>query len=228
VAFYLRRLDLPVGPDDLVLEVGSGDNPYPRANVLVDRSIESLKRCRDSGISRAFVVADGSFLPFKTGSFNFVVAHHVLEHSDDPAGFLNELQRVATMGYIETPQAFREYIIPVRSHRLRIRADGEQLVITKKSSGSPDPQTMEEFRPLVASGEFRKFHDAHPEVFFLCFQWRNKISYLITNPETAYPRELTDPMCSGPPYVNHPQAIAAIKSSPSHTYGTPAHVMNRD
>jgi hypothetical protein len=36
LAWSLRRLHCPVPPEDLVLEVGSGGNPYPRANVLLD------------------------------------------------------------------------------------------------------------------------------------------------------------------------------------------------
>lgn len=36
VAWTLRRYHVPVKKSDLVLEVGSGGNPYPRANILVD------------------------------------------------------------------------------------------------------------------------------------------------------------------------------------------------
>ena len=36
IAWSLRRLHCPVDPEALVLEVGSGGNPYDRANVLLD------------------------------------------------------------------------------------------------------------------------------------------------------------------------------------------------
>lgn len=36
IAWALRRFHTPVAPSALVLEVGAGGNPYPRANVLLD------------------------------------------------------------------------------------------------------------------------------------------------------------------------------------------------
>ena len=36
ITWSLRRLHCPVSKDALVLEVGSGGNPYARANVLLD------------------------------------------------------------------------------------------------------------------------------------------------------------------------------------------------
>ena len=41
LAWPLRRLHVPVSADALVLEVGSGGNPFPRANVLLDAYEES-------------------------------------------------------------------------------------------------------------------------------------------------------------------------------------------
>lgn len=39
----LRKLHVPVSRDDLVLEVGAGGNPYPRANVLLDAMEETIR-----------------------------------------------------------------------------------------------------------------------------------------------------------------------------------------
>jgi hypothetical protein len=36
MAWAFRRIHTPVAGDALVLEVGSGGNPYPRSNVLLD------------------------------------------------------------------------------------------------------------------------------------------------------------------------------------------------
>jgi len=44
VAWSLRRLHCPVGRDALVLEVGSGGNPYFRANVLSDAYEDTRQR----------------------------------------------------------------------------------------------------------------------------------------------------------------------------------------
>src|SRR4029450_12136685 len=44
IAGSLRRLHCPIDSEGLVLEVGAGGNPYPRANVLLDAYEESQER----------------------------------------------------------------------------------------------------------------------------------------------------------------------------------------
>ena len=44
IAWALRRLHCPVDKAALVLEVGSGGNPYARANVLLDAYEETRER----------------------------------------------------------------------------------------------------------------------------------------------------------------------------------------
>ena len=44
IKWTLRRVNVTVGKNALVLEVGSGGNPYPRANVLVDAYEETQER----------------------------------------------------------------------------------------------------------------------------------------------------------------------------------------
>ena len=41
LAWSLRRLYVPIPSGALVLDIGSGDNPYPRANVLLDASLSA-------------------------------------------------------------------------------------------------------------------------------------------------------------------------------------------
>ena len=36
---YARRVAVPIGADDLMLDVGSGDKPHWRADVLVDKFV---------------------------------------------------------------------------------------------------------------------------------------------------------------------------------------------
>ncbi len=54
---------------------------------------------------RPTMIAFGERLPFKDGSFDFVIASHVLEHSAEPEKFLSESQRVRKAGYIKVPDA---------------------------------------------------------------------------------------------------------------------------
>ncbi len=117
----LRRLHVPVPEYALVLEVGSGGNPFPRSNVLLDAYEETRERHYDPLVhDRPTVISFGENLPFKNKAFDYVIAVHVLEHSPNPEKFLAELQRVAQAGYIETPDAFMERINPYKDHLLEV------------------------------------------------------------------------------------------------------------
>jgi len=101
IAWSLRRLYCPVDSEALVLEVGSGGNPYFRSNVLVDAYENTGERhWVPLTMDRPTVLAFAEKLPFKDKSFDFVIASHVFEHSQDPVRFLEEMQRVAKAGYI--------------------------------------------------------------------------------------------------------------------------------
>src|SRR5262245_15583726 len=121
VAWSLRRLHCPVPDDALVLEVGSGGNPYARANVLLDAYEATAQRhWVPLKVDRPLVLGFAERLPFRDRAFDFVIASHVLEHSSNPERFLGELMRVARAGYIEVPDAFMERINPYEDHRLEI------------------------------------------------------------------------------------------------------------
>ena len=133
IAWALRRLHCPVPSEALVLEVGSGGNPYARANVLLDAyEVTGQRHWAPLVSDRPTVLGFVESLPFKDKAFDFVIASHVLEHSSEPERFLAELQRVAKAGYIEVPDAFMERINPYRDHRLEVTLRNGGLVIRKK------------------------------------------------------------------------------------------------
>jgi ubiquinone/menaquinone biosynthesis C-methylase UbiE len=135
----LRKLILPVHNNDLVLDVGSGGNPYPRADVLLDRLVGAEHRCgAPMLIDRPTVFGDGTKLPFKDKAFDFVIASHILEHMSDPSSFLNELQRVGKAGYIETPNFIFERLIPMNIHCLEIAVINGVFHIHKKKNHIED------------------------------------------------------------------------------------------
>ena len=192
LAWSLRRLHCPVGPDALVLEVGSGGNPYARANVLLDAYETTGERhWVPLLVDRPTVLGFVERLPFRDKAFDFVIASHVLEHSYNPAGFLEELQRVAQGGYIEVPDAFMERINPYRDHRLEITVRHDRLRIRNKAAWRPDPDLVELYEDRAKRIMTRNVIPRHPFTFHVRYYWREKIEYEIVNPETRPSLEAT-------------------------------------
>ena len=91
-AWKFRRFHCPVDSTALVLEVGSGGNPYFRSNILLDAYENTRERHWAPLVSdRPTVLGFVEKLPFKDKVFDFVIASHVLEHSPNPVKFLTEI-----------------------------------------------------------------------------------------------------------------------------------------
>jgi SAM-dependent methyltransferase/uncharacterized protein YbaR (Trm112 family) len=180
----LRRLHVPVPADALVLEVGSGGNPYPRANVLVDAYEETRERHWDPLVhDRPMVLAFGEKLPFRDKVFDFVIAAHVLEHTPNPESFLAELQRVARAGYIETPDAFMERINPYKDHRLEVTVRDGVLVIRKKTAWIVDEELAELYEHRAKWTIAGKLIPDQPFDFHVRFYWHDTIPFRVVNPQ---------------------------------------------
>lgn len=185
LAWSLRRLHCPVDAGALVLEVGSGGNPYFRANVLLDAFEETRQRHWAPLVAdRPTVIGFAENLPFRDKAFDFVIAAHVLEHSDDPDRFLGELQRVARAGYIEVPDAFMERVNPYLDHRLEITSRSGRLIIRKKQAWQTDPELVELYEDRAKSIIADESIPRHPFSFHVRYFWEGKIDYVVENPDT--------------------------------------------
>jgi hypothetical protein len=182
LAWSLRRLHCPVHPNDLVLEVGSGGNPYYRSNVLLDAFLDPEERHGAPLVTdRKTIIGLVEKLPFKDDSFDFVIAAHVLEHSKNPALFLSELQRVAKSGYIEIPDAFFERINPYIDHKSEIRLRGDKLIIREKHKWDEDEQLVELYEHRAKSVITRSAMRKYPFEFNIRFYWQDQIPFEIEN-----------------------------------------------
>ena len=150
LAWAMRRLHVPVESQALVLEVGSGGNPFPRANVLLDAYEVTRERHYQPLISdRPIVLGRVEDMPFRDDAFDFVIACHVLEHSTDLDASLREIQRVARAGYIECPDAFLERINPYPDHRYEVTERNGSLVTRRKHSWIRDAELVELYEHQV-------------------------------------------------------------------------------
>ena len=184
LAWACRRLYCPVPQSALVLEVGSGGSPYFRANVLIDAYAITRERHWAPLITdRPSVLGMGEALPFKDNSFDFVIASHVLEHSAEPDKFIQELQRVAKAGYIETPDAFMERINPYWDHRSEVTVRNGVLEIRKKPTWLSDPELVDLYEDRAKTLIAGTVIPSNPFSFHTRFYWVDHIPYRVINPE---------------------------------------------
>lgn len=203
--FATRKMRLPIAHDALVLEVGSGDSPCPRSDVLLDLTLEDHERVGGRTIvDRPFVLGHIERLPFRDKAFDYVIAFHVLEHSAHPAAFLAELQRVAKAGYLETPSFWWERLTPLTMHRLEVgleTIDGrDRLVITQKASPIGDPDLHGQFHTgFVAKGALTRLPQ---NALVTRYFWTGEILFRVTNPaarcDWPSPPEATRPDATDP------------------------------
>ena len=84
----LKRLDARIRPGDRILDLGCGA-PGLAAPAL------RLDLAPAPGVD---VAGDGHRLPFADASVNGVIAHHVLEHVEDPPAVVAEIRRILAPG----------------------------------------------------------------------------------------------------------------------------------
>ena len=164
--------------NDFVLEIGSGHNPKTRSDILCDKFIDDDEQ--RGGIivaDRPMVEADGQFLPFADGAFDYVICSHVLEHVEDPDLLVSELMRVAPRGYIETPSEIGERIYGWHYHNWVVNLIDGCLVLQKNDKRTEFGQL---FHTLAAKNKYwKRFHIMHHRLFLVQYEWEGKIDYEI-------------------------------------------------
>jgi SAM-dependent methyltransferase len=181
LAWSLRKVSLPIKTSDLVLDVGSGSSPHPAADVLLERFLDPKHRYNPMVIDRPTVLADACKMPFRDKAFDYVIAFHVLEHVDDPASFLTELQRVSKAGYIETPNALFERLVPYDVHLLEIMNLDGTLLINKKRAAKPD-EFFSELDVIKRSPAWNKLFYGNPKLFHVRYFWNDTLKFKVVNP----------------------------------------------
>lgn len=177
--------------DDFVLEIGSGHNPNVRSDVLCDKFIDDDEQRGGTVVAdRPMVEADGQFLPFADGAFDYIICSHVLEHVEDPNLLVSELMRVAPRGYIETPSEIGERIYGWHYHNWVVNLIDGRLVLQKNDKRAEFGQL---FHTLAAKDKYwRRFHIMHHRLFLVQYEWEGKIDYEILDKKES-PLNLQSP-----------------------------------
>ena len=110
---YQKEIVMPhIKKTDLVIDIGSGNFPVPRADILVDFFPDTnLHRSGNIVENKPLIVCSIERLPFRDKSIDFAISSHVLEHVDSPTKAASELMMIAKAGYIETPAYGRDIIV---------------------------------------------------------------------------------------------------------------------
>lgn len=174
---------MKIKTNDLVLEVGSGDKPYARSDILLDKALKDSSE-REAGkklvIDRPLVIAGVETMPFADKSFDYIIASHVLEHANNPAKFLDELVRVGKRGFLETPLPPRERVFNWPFHRWYVMAKNQKLVLIRKTAKSKKLYAGLTDKIRQSLGGFDG-----KGLFNLQFEWHGKINYQIYQSEPA-------------------------------------------
>jgi|SRR3989344_4991376 len=169
-----------IKPTDLVLEIGSGNNPNPRSDVLCDLFVsDNSQRAGNFSIiiDRPFIVSDCYKLPFKDNSFDYIICSHLLEHLDDPEKFIKELTRVGKAGYIEVPNIYGERLFGWDFHLWYCEFKKGTLILTRKKEGE---RFGGFYHRLIAKNIwFRRFFEENEDMFYIKYEWDNKIKIQI-------------------------------------------------
>ena len=91
-----------------ILDIGCSVDAIEFAQTTADiQNLENFYQKKN----KKFVLINGKDLPFKDNHFDFVFASHVIEHVEDVAYFIKEIQRISKKGYIELPSMLEDNII---------------------------------------------------------------------------------------------------------------------
>ena len=118
-----------------------------------------------------------------------LVGKQVIEHSEDPIKFINELTRVAKCGYIEVPSLIGEYLAPKKSHKWAILEIDNKLVFYEKSKilGNYEKDYGEVFLNYLPyqSLPYKLTLITEPKILTIRHEWENNVEVLV-NPKDEY------------------------------------------
>ncbi len=139
--YQSRAYEFPIRSGDKVLDIGSGNVPFPLATHLADLTLSDHTLGR-GGVpfkqvaGKPVYECDLESLPFADKEFDFVYCSHVLEHVQNPERACKELMRVGKRGFVECPGMGGDLLLntaQISHHRWGVQLLGETLFFTEYS-----------------------------------------------------------------------------------------------
>jgi SAM-dependent methyltransferase len=171
-------------PKQLVLDIGSGGDPFPYATILADRYINSTshRSAKFSSEGKPVVVCDVQFLPFADNQFEYVACCHVLEHVDDPISACKEIQRVGNSGLIETPRLMKDALFSwaeLTSHKWYIEKISNRLVFFEYDKRLIKGVNSNVWQKLIFTPIYHPLQEIfrdNQDIFNVIFNWKNEFN----------------------------------------------------
>ena len=154
-----------------ILDIGCGFTAHKNASVICDiQDLQSFYK------DKKFVKLSEKTLPFKNKEFDFVIASHVLEHVEDPAFFIKELERVSSQGYIELPTILEDNLVfeNKKDHLWHMEFDDikSHLIVSKK---------IQFLEPVLTVSSIKKLSEYFRQSLILELYWKDTIEYKIVD-----------------------------------------------
>ena len=186
--FYPDKI-VSIGAKDMVLEIGPGNSPYHRSDVLLELSYEKDEdRVKQFGHSiplnsdKQVVFYDGGLFPFEDNAFDYIICSHVLEHIPDVNFFLSEVFRVAKRGYFEYPLITYDYLYNFDVHLNFLKFKNEKMFLMKKNTTSLNEFiSIQQFFLKTLNNNYGDFLQKIPHCFFEGFEWNKPFELQYSN-----------------------------------------------
>ena len=160
---------LDINPNWNVLDIGCGYSAHKNAKVVCD--IQDLS---DFYKDKNFIKLSEGNLPFKDKEFDFVISSHVIEHVQDVALFIKELERVSSKGYIELPTVLEDNLVfeNKKDHlwQMWFDDDNSKLIISKR---------VQFIEPILTVSSVKKFSKYFRQSMVIELFWENSIDFNI-------------------------------------------------
>ncbi|MEE9450879.1 MAG: class I SAM-dependent methyltransferase [Ignavibacteriaceae bacterium] len=190
IKYQKRYVRFNIKPGARVLDIGSGGEPFPYANFLMDRYPgETQHRYNPLKTNNLpFSTGNVEFLPYKDKSFDFVYCAHVLEHVENPVRALTEIQRVGKSGYIEVPTRMSDIIFNFAKlkhfHKWHISMVGNTLIFIEYTEKERRDTGDQEFFYMVHSlipNSIKSMFRNNKDLFANMFLWNDSFVFFIFN-----------------------------------------------
>ncbi|MCX6150416.1 MAG: class I SAM-dependent methyltransferase [Ignavibacteriales bacterium] len=190
IDYQNRFVKFDIKTNSKVLDIGSGGEPFPHATFLIDRfpgkTQHRYNELKTDNLP--FSVGSVEDLPYKNKSFDFVYCAHVLEHVENPAKALNEIQRIGQSGYIEVPTKMSDIVFNFAKlkhfHKWHITKAGNTLIFVEYQENERRDTGDQEFFYMAHSllpNAMKTMYRKNKDLFANMFPWQNSFTYYIFN-----------------------------------------------